>query len=256
MAYNPQNPNGQATSANSAPVVVASDQSTLPVSAASLPLPTGAATAANQTTANASLSSIDGKTATLVSGRVPVDGSGVTQPVSGTVTANAGSGTFAVSATSLPLPTGAATSANQTTANTSLNSIDGKLGSLGQKTMAGSAPVVLASDQSTITVSQVGRTTANAPIRRDYSTGNVTTGAYVQLVASLTTTCSEIEIFDSSGQTLFLATGGAGSEVDQILIFPGGNGRIPLRIAAGTRISIKAVSATANTGEIDLNFYA
>lgn len=35
---------GQKTMANSAPVVIASDQSTLPVSAASLPLPTGAAT--------------------------------------------------------------------------------------------------------------------------------------------------------------------------------------------------------------------
>jgi hypothetical protein len=31
MAYNPNNPNGQATSANSAPVVIASDQSDLPV---------------------------------------------------------------------------------------------------------------------------------------------------------------------------------------------------------------------------------
>src|SRR3981081_2019417 len=30
MSYNPQNPNGQATSANSSPVVVASDQSAIP----------------------------------------------------------------------------------------------------------------------------------------------------------------------------------------------------------------------------------
>jgi hypothetical protein len=59
---------------------------------------------------------------------VPVDGSGVTQPVSGsvtvsgTVTANAGTGTFTVdgsgvtqpiSAAALPLPSGAATAANQ-----------------------------------------------------------------------------------------------------------------------------------------------
>jgi hypothetical protein len=44
-----------------------------------------------------------------------VDGSAVTQPVSGTVTANAGTGTMAVSAASLPLPSGAATSANQST---------------------------------------------------------------------------------------------------------------------------------------------
>ncbi len=45
---------------------------TLTVSAASLPLPTGAATAAAQTTGNASLASIDGKFAALESGRAPV----------------------------------------------------------------------------------------------------------------------------------------------------------------------------------------
>jgi hypothetical protein len=43
MTYNPQNPNGQATSANSQPVVLASDQTAVPVSASSLPLPAGAA---------------------------------------------------------------------------------------------------------------------------------------------------------------------------------------------------------------------
>lgn len=40
---------GQATMANSLPVVIASDQSAVPISAASLPLPSGAATAALQT---------------------------------------------------------------------------------------------------------------------------------------------------------------------------------------------------------------
>lgn len=66
---------------------------TLPVSAASLPLPTGAATAANQQT--------DALTdAELRAAPVDVDGSGVTQPIS---------------AASLPLPTGAATAANQQT---------------------------------------------------------------------------------------------------------------------------------------------
>lgn len=55
MAFNPQNPNGQATMASSAPVVIASNQSavpvtgtffqaTQPVSAVALPLPTGAST--------------------------------------------------------------------------------------------------------------------------------------------------------------------------------------------------------------------
>lgn len=55
---------------------------TVPVSAAALPLPAGASTSAAQTTGNNSLSSIDGKTPALVSGRVPVDPSGVTSPIS------------------------------------------------------------------------------------------------------------------------------------------------------------------------------
>lgn len=50
-----------------------------------------------------------------VSGSVAVTGTffQATQPVSGTITANAGTGTFAISAASLPLPSGAATSAKQ-----------------------------------------------------------------------------------------------------------------------------------------------
>jgi hypothetical protein len=51
---------------------------TVAVSAVSLPLPTGAAT-------ESTLSTINGKLPALVSGRIPVDGSGVTQPVSGSV---------------------------------------------------------------------------------------------------------------------------------------------------------------------------
>lgn len=93
---------------------------TQPVSAASLPLPSGAATSAAQTTGNTSLSSIDGKLPALVSNRVPVDGSGVTQPVSGTFW----QATQPVSAASLPLPSGAATSANQSTEITALQLID------------------------------------------------------------------------------------------------------------------------------------
>ncbi len=49
---------GQAAMAGSSPVVIASDQSAVPVSASSLPLPTGAATAANQSTELTFLSAI------------------------------------------------------------------------------------------------------------------------------------------------------------------------------------------------------
>lgn len=104
------------------------------ISATSLPLPTGAATSANQLTEIASLASIDSKITTTVNG-IKVDGSAVTQPVS---------------AASLPLPAGAATAAKQDIGNASLGSIDGKLNSLGQKTKAGSVPVTLPSDQDPI----------------------------------------------------------------------------------------------------------
>src|SRR5476651_385587 len=60
MAYIPPNPNGQATSANSAPVVVASDQSAIPVSAASLPLPSTAATSTKQSDGSQKTQVVDG----------------------------------------------------------------------------------------------------------------------------------------------------------------------------------------------------
>lgn len=59
MAYSPKNPNGQATMANSEPVVLASDQSTVPISAASLPLPSGAATSAAQATLETDVEAIN-----------------------------------------------------------------------------------------------------------------------------------------------------------------------------------------------------
>ena len=52
-----------------------------------------------------------------------------------------------------------------------------------------------------------------------------------------------------------IAFGAIASEVDQFLVTPGGQGRITVKIPASTRISIKAVSANATVGEIDLNLY-
>lgn len=90
-------------------------------------------------------------------------------------------------------------------------------------------------------------------IRNDYSSTPVTTGAYVQLIASTSAAVKQLEIFDSSGQTLVLALGAGGSEADKMYIVPGGNGRIPCAIPASSRISIKAVSADATVGEIVIN---
>lgn len=142
------------------------------VDATSLPLPTGAATAAKQPALGvAGTASSDVITVQGIAGAtaVKVDGSAVTQPVSdagGSITVDDGGGSLTVdgtvevtgtfwqstqpvSAVSLPLPTGAATSANQSTANTSLSSIDGKVPVLGQALAAGSVPVVLTAAQVT-----------------------------------------------------------------------------------------------------------
>lgn len=92
---------------------------TQPISAVSLPLPTGAATSAKQPAlGTAGFASSDVLSVQGITSMTPlkVDGSGVTQPVSGTVAAtqsgawNIGNITGTVS-----LPIGASTSANQTT---------------------------------------------------------------------------------------------------------------------------------------------
>jgi hypothetical protein len=114
-----------------------------------------------------------------------VDGSAVTQPVS-----NA----------SLPLPSGASTAANQTTANTSLSSIDGKLpATLGQKTMAASAAVVIASDQSNVPTKETRSSTS--------TTTNVASSATnVTLLASNAARLG-FGIFNDSVSDLYLKYG-------------------------------------------------
>lgn len=104
-----------------------SEDITQPISAASLPLPTGAATSANQ---DGIIRDGTGDTtqANVSSGRLHVDGSGVTQPVSGSVTANAGSNlntsALALDATLTGrLPAGASPADNETNTNTNLSRV-------------------------------------------------------------------------------------------------------------------------------------
>lgn len=92
MAYNPNLPSGQATMANSAPVVVASDQSSIPVSQGTA---TNLKTQAENYQGGTAVGAGNPLQVTLANTganatAVKVDGSAVTQPVSGTVTANAG----------------------------------------------------------------------------------------------------------------------------------------------------------------------
>jgi hypothetical protein len=145
--------------------------SAVPVSVGSIALPTGASTLSEQQTQTtllgtidtdtgaiaASVASIDGKNPALVSGRVPVDGSGVTQPVSGTffqatqpvsiaasvpVTGTFFQATQPVSAASLPLPSGAATETtlaavevDTSSIATSASAINGKFAALSTRVL-------------------------------------------------------------------------------------------------------------------------
>ncbi|RVU07520.1 hypothetical protein EOE18_00005 [Novosphingobium umbonatum] len=104
---------GQKTAANSLPVVLPSDMGALPVSAAALPLPAGAATADNQGTANTALAAILAKL--------------IAAPATA---ANQATANASLSAIAAQLPA-----------------------SLGQKTAAGSLPVTLPSDMATLPVS-------------------------------------------------------------------------------------------------------
>ena len=98
-----------------------------------------------------------------------------------------------------------------------------------------------------------GTRSAVDQVRNDYGSVNVTTGAYVELIASTSGAMNQLYIFDSSGETLILAFGAASSEVDQMYIFPGGfSGPVEINVPISTRVSIIAVSATASAGEFTM----
>lgn len=131
-------PTGAATSAKQPALGTAGTSSTdvlsvqgiasgtaMPVSVASIPshAVTNAGTFATQSAQSGTWTVQPGNTANTTAWKV--DGSAVTQPVSGTVTANAGSGTMAVSAASLPLPALASTSTKQSDGTQKTQIVDG-----------------------------------------------------------------------------------------------------------------------------------
>lgn len=112
---------------------------TQPISASTLPLPTGASTSALQTTGNTSLASLVAQLPSTLGQKTSANSLAVVI---------ASDNVVAISATALPLPAGAATSALQTAGNTTLSAISGQLPlSLGSKLSSASLSVVLASDE-------------------------------------------------------------------------------------------------------------
>jgi len=87
-----------------------------------------------------------------------------------------------------------------------------------------------------------------------YASGNVTTATWVELIASTAAQITQLIIGDSGGQVMELGVGAAASEV-RILLIPEGGIDVPFNIliAAGSRLSVRAVSATANAGYLVIN---
>lgn len=263
---------------------------TQPVSVASLPLPAGAATEAKQDSAITELQDIESEVQDVEAQLVILNAVDfateakqddiITELVSLNAVDFASETTLAallaelqlkadltetqpVSVASLPLPTGAATAANQTTiighvdgiealltsiaaedfaTETTLAALNAKFNSLGQKTMANSAPVVIASDQSNLPTKPQGGDISDAYVK---VTGSVTSGAWVEVIASTAALATGLTVFDATGYAFEIGVGPAASEVRKLVVPPGGlNGLIPLRISAGSRVSIRAINTT------------
>ncbi len=99
----------------------------------------------------------------------------------------------------------------------------------------------------TLRMVDAGRARGIAPVSYDH-TVSVTTSAYTEIIASTAAEVTSLYVADTSGSFLILATGAAASEVAQVYLAPGFAGWIPLRIAASTRVSIKALDTATASG--------
>lgn len=202
-------------------------QATQPISAASLPLPSGASTSALQTTGNTSLSSIDTKLTSPLTVTGPLTD---TQLRASAVSVSVSNfpATQPVSASSLPLPTGAATAANQATANTSLSSIDSKL----------SSPITVSGAISISGATGISGATANTSLTATTaSTATAPTNAIGFIV----------EAPDSNTDNIRYRVGGAASTTLGMSLQPGrDSGFVPVK----ADVSVCATVSGTNAFEI------
>lgn len=117
-------------------------------------------------------------------------------------------------------------------------------------------PYALAVDESTgqlpVSTSGTSSVTVKNTATLNMVSTPVTTGAWIQLIASTSGTIKVWDVFSPTGETLELGVGAGGAETRFALVSPGGI-TVSHELAAGARISIRAVSGTANTGLLVLN---
>ncbi|MCC7159821.1 MAG: hypothetical protein IT281_09805 [Ignavibacteria bacterium] len=195
-------------------------------------------------------------------GVVSVDGSAVTQPVS---------------AAALPLPTGASTSALQTTGNSSLSSIDGKIVAVntGAVTISAALPAgtnnigdvdVLSLPAIPAGTNLIGSVDVNLDVVDfidttpvlDTSVSNITAsaGSPLEIVASLAANVKKLRVNDTTGEFVGIYTGAAASEVLQAVAGPGIDGDIEVKMSSGERVSLRNMANSAiSVGKILIQFY-
>ena len=103
------------------------------------------------------------------------------------------------------------------------------------------------------------RNPASAPASLGFVANNVTTAAYTEVIHSLSEPCSAVSIINTSASPIIVAIGASGSEVNTYIVaevaaVPNPD-LIPWNILPGTRISVKALVATATTGSFTMNFF-
>ena len=97
-------------------------------------------------------------------------------------------------------------------------------------------------------------------VRVDAAATNITTAAYLEIIAANDVSFSYLEVYNGTTKILKLAVGLAAAEVDVAhTIFPGiGSQVIPYDevLKVGKRLTARAIDANATTGYLILNFYA
>jgi hypothetical protein len=197
------------------------------------------------------------------SSALKVDGSAVTQPVSGTVTSNQGTGTGAGAPWSIELSDGAAFYVAAKTGQFPSALVGGRLDTnvgswlgstaptVGQKTSANSIPIVVASDQSAFPVSQSGTWTVQQgtppwQVVGPGAAGAAVTGNPVIMGGSDGANARYVSV-DSSGRQVMVGAAASGAAVaGNPVLIGGSDGANARSITVDTNGRIVAVSPTAS----------
>lgn len=262
---------GAAVTAASTPVNIASDQ-TVPISAASLPLPTGAATEATLATIDADTGVIAGDT-TSIDGKL-VDGNDI-----GDVTVNNAAGASAVNiqdgGNSITVDNASMDTVAGAVSGSEMQvdvvaSLPAGTNNIGDVDIASALPAgtnnigdvdiasALPTGTNTIGAVNLNRLDVvdlfDTPFE-DATNINGSAGAFYEVVASLASDVEAIQIMDTSGQFIGVYTGPAASEVLKFVYAPGSDQTVQVSIASGTRISLRSMESTGpSAGNVAFNF--